>query len=167
MDTVLRIVSDRPQAPAIITNTGLHVLSAASWLRKHTLHREPLLRSTFPQTGAPPLECQHDYPVYLYHDELHLGPNHRMKLLIQTEQNQLKLIMWKRAVEAVQLALNIWGKQHDRVELIDPIKAIIQDEPIKMRHLAKIYNIDVSSLHSIWILHAFHPSGFTQRVDEI
>lgn len=62
-----------------------------------------------------------------------------MNLFIQAEHSQLTSVMRRQTVEAVQIALNIWGKQHDRIELIDLVKAIIQDEPIKMRRLAEIY----------------------------
>lgn len=90
-----------------------------------------------------------------------------MNLFIQAEHSQLTSVMRRQTVEAVQIALNIWGKQHDRIELIDLVKAIIQDEPIKMRRLAEIYRIDISALHSMWILHGFRPSNFNRRVDEI
>ena len=168
MDTVLRIVSDRLRASAVIADAELHVLNAAAWPRKYAFPWEHALKSLpLPQAGGPPLEDTGEFPSFLYRDELHLEPRRHMNLFIQAEHSQLTSVMRRQTVEAVQIALNIWGKQHDRIELIDLVKAIIQDEPIKMRRLAEIYRIDISALHSMWILHGFRPSNFNRRVDEI
>lgn len=37
------------------------------------------------------------------------------------------------------------------------VRAILQDEPIKMRRLAEIFHVDVSSMNAMWILHCDSP----------
>ena len=41
--------------------------------------------------------------------------------------------------------------QHDRAVISELVKAILQDEPIKMRRLAELFHIDVASVGAMWI----------------
>lgn len=43
------------------------------------------------------------------------------------------------------------NNQH-AVTMHELLRAVLQDEPLKMRRLAEIFNIDVASLHEIWII---------------
>ena len=52
----------------------------------------------------------------------------------------------------MRICINIWGKQHGVVAIHELIRAILQDEPLKMRRLAEIFHVDVAALHEIWVL---------------
>lgn len=58
----------------------------------------------------------------------------------------------EQAVDTVRICINIWGKQHGAVAIHELLRAILQDEPLKMRRLAEIFHVDVASLHELWIL---------------
>ena len=60
--------------------------------------------------------------------------------------------MLRQAAEVVRLALNLWSRKHAEVAWRELVRAILQDEPDKMRRLARIFHIDVKSLHAMWIL---------------
>ena len=76
-----------------------------------------------------------------------------MTLVVFSEGRRIEQPLWKQTVEGVRLAMNLWGKEHDHIAVLELVRAIIQDEPIKMRRLADIYRIDVAALSDMWILH--------------
>ena len=53
--------------------------------------------------------------------------------------------MLRQAAEVVRLALNLWSRKHAEVAWRELVRAILQDEPDKMRRLARIFHIDVKS----------------------
>ena len=80
-----------------------------------------------------------------------------MDLLIFKEGDVLDVVITRQAVEVVQLAVNIWSEKHDRIVIGELVRAILQDEPMKMRRLADIFDVDVASINSMWLI-----SGETQ-----
>lgn len=58
----------------------------------------------------------------------------------------------EQAADIVRICINIWGKQHGAVAIHELLRAILQDEPLKMRRLAEIFHVDVASLHELWML---------------
>lgn len=64
----------------------------------------------------------------------------------------LSIASAEQAADTVRICINIWGKQHGAVAIHELIRAILQDEPLKMRRLAEIFHVDVAALHEIWML---------------
>ena len=58
----------------------------------------------------------------------------------------------EQAADTVRICINIWGRQHGAVAIHELVRAILQDEPLKMRRLAEIFHVDVASLHELWML---------------
>ena len=75
-----------------------------------------------------------------------------MALTIIKEGEPLSPSILEQTEEIVQLAINIWSERHDEVAIHELFKAIMQDEPMKMRRLADIFHIDVASIHEMWIV---------------
>lgn len=44
------------------------------------------------------------------------------------------------------------------------VRAILRDEPLKMRRLADIFHVDVASIHSMWVLHSLRAQGDFPRM---
>jgi len=82
-----------------------------------------------------------------------------MYLLCIKEGGELQTNMCRQAAEVVQLFVNIWSKRHGNVGREELISAILNDEPIKMRRLADILQIDVESIHSMLLLLPEKPIG--------
>ena len=97
-------------------------------------------------------ECDGEHPLWVYRGELHSEVYHNMTLLVFSEGGKIEASLWKQTLEGVRLGMNIWGKEHDQVGLLELVRSIIRDEPIKMRRIADIYNIDVASLSDMWII---------------
>ena len=52
----------------------------------------------------------------------------------------------------MQLTVSIWSDKHDRIVIGELVRAILQDEPMKMRRLADIFHVDIASINSMWII---------------
>ena len=151
--TILRITSDRLRASAVITDSEYNVLSEASWPRNQTSQWADLVKQAAKHTGKDICwEVQGKNSMWVYRTELHQGGHSRMYLFLFSEHGKFDHVLWKQAVEGVRLSMGVWGKTHDQVDLSELVRAIILDEPIKMRRLGDLYHIDVSSLSDMWIL---------------
>ncbi len=168
IDTMLRIVSDRLRATAVITDAKGQVLSAAGW------PRDMKARWTDWMEGLPagladnePMELPCDYPLWVYQKKFQAEIHLNMQLLVFSEGRKLEPTLWKQAVEGIRLAMNLWGREHDQIGLLELVRSIIQDEPIKMRRLADIYKIDVAALSDMWIVHSGEKGDLSPWLEEI
>ena len=57
-----------------------------------------------------------------------------------------------QAAEAVRLFIGVWSRGYGNVGIGELLKAILNDEPVKMRRLAEIFRIDVTSIHHMLLL---------------
>lgn len=151
--TILRITSDRLRASAVITDAEYRVLSEASWPRNRSPFFDDVKSIVQSHPGNETCwELAYDHPVWLYRAEIHLDSSSTMYLLAFSEGGRFEPVLWKQAVEGVRLGMGLWGQNHDHIDLSELVRAIIQDEPIKMRRLGDLYHIDVESLSDMWIL---------------
>ena len=166
--TILRITSDRLRATALITDADYHILSEAPWPRNQTTRQEELMQVLSGHTGAEIFwEVRGERPLWVYQAEIHPGGGSRMHLIVISESGKFDSVLWKQAVEGVRLGMSVWGKQHDQVDLSGLVRAIIQDEPIKMRRLGDLYHIDVEALSDVWILKNLSDGDLSRWVSPI
>lgn len=147
IDAVLRMTRDRIRASLILVDSQSRVLGQANWPMSLELSLEEL---PYPESMLPvqlsesrtewrcPLDPTniHSMELYLIKDSLPLNK----ELVLQT-------------TEVVRLAVNLWSSKHAEVHISELVRAILRDEPLKMRRLADLFDIDVASIHSMWILH--------------
>ena len=151
--TILRITSDRLRASTVISDAEYHILSSAAWPRNQSTPWEDLVRMAADCAGSENLlESETGHPLWVYRAELHPNTNNKMFFLAFSEGRRFDSNLWRQAVEGVRLSMNVWGRQHDQMDLTELVRAIILDEPIKMRRLGDLYHIDVESLSDMWIL---------------
>lgn len=72
----------------------------------------------------------------------------------------------EQAADIVRICINIWGKQHGAVAIHELLRAILQDEPLKMRRLAEIFHVDVASLHELWMLCGADAGEVEERMEQ-
>ena len=77
---------------------------------------------------------------------------HPLQLTMIRVGQPLSAQLAEQAADTVRICINIWGRQHGAVAIHELIRAILQDEPLKMRRLAEIFRVDVAALHEIWML---------------
>ena len=152
--TIMRIASDRLRASVVITDAEYGILSEATWPRTETLGQEEVLSYIKDCSGGESFKetRRKGRPSWIYRAEIHTGDDSLMHLLAISEGGRIDPMLWKQAVEGVRLSMGVWGKDHGKVNLSELIRAIIQDEPIKMRRLGALYRIDVEAMSDVWIM---------------
>ena len=78
----------------------------------------------------------------------------------------LEASLVEQAADIVRICINIWGKQHGAVAIHELLRAILQDEPLKMRRLAEIFHVDVASVHELWMLCGVDAGEVEQRIEQ-
>lgn len=165
--TILRLTSDRLRASTAITDAEYHILSAASWPRNQQTPWSQWLDCVAAHTGADTSwELHGEHPAWVYRAEIRVGSS-RMFLLAFPEGGRFDAVLWKQAVEGVRLSMGVWGRKHDQLDLSELVRAIILDEPIKMRRLGALYHVQVESLSDMWILKSVTGENLSQWTDAV
>lgn len=151
VDSMLRMLADRLHASVVLMDSSRRVLNEAAWPRSfNDAIKEQLTAAEFPAPGAWGY-CE-AVDVHIYRDGIQTRDRHAMDLLIFKEGDALDVVLTRQAVEVVQLTVSIWSDKHDRIVIGELVRAILQDEPMKMRRLAEIFHVDVAAIHEMWII---------------
>lgn len=94
---------------------------------------------------------------FLPEAELHCIPiqpdlGQPLQLFLIREGSPLTRQVVEQAADVTRICINIWGRQHGAVAIHELIRAILQDEPLKMRRLAEIFHVDIAAIHELWML---------------
>lgn len=111
-------------------------------------------------------EVIHEVMEAIFRDQLS-NPTFTVDLLAFSEGGKFESVLWKQTVEGVRLGMGLWGQAHDKVDLSELVRAIIQDEPIKMRRLGDLYRIDVEALSDMWILKSQSGESLAGWVEQV
>lgn len=166
--TILRITSDRLRASAVICDADSRMLSAALWPLDRSTPLEEWIGQAVRHIGPEKIwEIRDPNPVIVYREELNVSQSNTMLLFVFSENGKIDPLLWKEVVEGVRLGLSLWGKKHDRIDRSELVRAIILDEPIKMRRLGELYRIDVEALSDMWILKRTDGQSLSPYLEEI
>lgn len=167
IDNVLRVVSDKLRVSLILTDANHNILNEVAWPRNQAIPVERWLHTLEQSLSEYPAQVNCDPVVWGYREELHFNLNRRMLLFSFSEGREIEASLWKQALDGLKVAFNLWGENHDSIDLSELLKAIFQDEPVKMRRLGKLYHIDVAALSDTWILHNMTKGDITSYVPNI
>lgn len=152
VNVVLKMLSVHLQASVVLTNADYSILNLAAWpsgmedtIGKH----KDIFRKMGGKTSA-------RYPYvpegYVYHMSVAPAFSSAMELFLIKEGEPLNYKQQEQAADLVRIGVNIWGKQHSSIVLSELIRAILQDDPIKMRRLADIFRIHIRDIDNMWII---------------
>lgn len=158
VDVVLKILSGRLRASVILTDASLNILNEAAWPRSLSGLYHGLKEVSLPRPFGPPVACPAVPGGLLYRAQIRSGDGQTMELFLIREELPIEGKLFHYAAEAVQLATQIWGKQHDRAAISELLRAIMQDEPLKMRRLADLFHIDIAAIRTMWVVSPAKPS---------
>ncbi|MDO4544549.1 MAG: PucR family transcriptional regulator ligand-binding domain-containing protein [Bacillota bacterium] len=148
INTVLRMVSDGIMASVLLTDNSMNLINIAAWPQ----NVEPEIKSNLAKiiqlvkSG----DSLKDTNIYLF--PIVPDDNHPMNLLLIKEGATLSTMLQSQVTDIVRISLNIWGKNHGNIALHELFRAILQDDPLKMRRLADIFHITISDIHELWVL---------------
>jgi len=155
VDTVVKMLANRIQSTVILTDAARNVLNEGAWprgLKGPDSYSSCLKELTLPPKMDKPVVFPYLPDAWVYRALIASESGQDMELFIIREGEPLLPGILQQAVEAVQLAVRLWSQQHDKIVISELIKAIMNDEPMKMRRLADLFRIDVASIHAMWIL---------------
>lgn len=157
MDSMLRMLADRLRASVVLMDSSRRVLNEAAWPRAFdSAMKKELSAAEFPPPTA--WKYYQALNIHIYRDVIQTQDGHAMDLLLFKEGDVLDVVVTRQAVESVQLAVAIWAGNHDRIVLGELVRAILQDEPMKMRRLADIFHVDIASINSMWVISGETPA---------
>jgi len=152
VDSVIKMLSDRIHSTVILTDSELNVLNEAAWPRTLGGLHAYLKDHPLPRSFDKPVAFSPIPGALLYRAVIHSEGGQGMELFIVREGGPFPSGTLQQAVEIVQMAVRLWSQQHDKVVISELVKAIMRDEPMKMRRLADMFHIDVASIHAMWIV---------------
>ena len=161
VDAVLRMARDRSRTSLILSDNRGRALGQANWPMSMELKVSDFNElDTMTQVSVSDSRTVWRYP-------LTPGNAQSMELYLVKDGNPLSKEMVLQIVELVRLAVSLWSTNHADVQISELIRAILRDEPIKMRRLADLFHIDVASIHSMWVLRIENAEeSLRQRITE-
>jgi len=169
MDAVLRMLRDRLTCSFFLVDSNLMTMNLANWPTDGDID----LKQVFAYYKNDIHQISKEVRTIVLKQELSIVCSKirnenalPMYLLCIKEGGELQTNMCRQATEVVQLFVNIWSKRHGNVGSEELISAILNDEPIKMRRLADILQIDVESIHSMLLLLPEKPIGNNKKLKD-
>lgn len=147
------------------TNTGT-VLNLAAWPTGTQDELREEVERILPDFGKEPeistlLPGATIYPVAIRCDS-----SESLLLTLIKRGRPLSSELIKQAGDTVRICVNIWGKQHGTIAIHELIRAILQDEPLRMRRLAEIFNVNVADISELWMLCGCNAEAVEARMDD-
>lgn len=146
IDAVLRMTRDRIRTSLILVDSQVRALGQANWPMSLELKVEELPRPEY----MSPITLSDSRT--LWRCPLEQANPQTMELYLVKDGLPLSKDLVLQTVELVRLAVSLWSRRHAEVQISELVRAILRDEPLKMNRLADLFHIDVSSMHSMWVL---------------
>jgi len=164
VDTVVKLLAGRIRATVIVADSERNVLNEAAWPRKQAETHTDVKNFPEQYSLVSPVSFQEGL---LYGSGIGTEGGRGLELFIIRENGPLPELILRQAAETVQLAVGLWSRQHDRAVISELVKAILQDEPIRMRRLADLFHIDVASVNAMWVAASEGDAAFSPGLPDI
>ena len=149
--TMIRLISNRLRSSVILTNERNRTLYEAAWPSELAgIHEQvELLRSSDFSNNPIPFPTLEN--ALIYKEDVHVsGTNY--KLFIIHVGGQVPNVLIQQTVEGARIALKLWGGNRGESFAAEIIEAILTDQPLKMRSLSAMFDLDISAVDSMWII---------------
>ncbi|RAM11712.1 PucR family transcriptional regulator, partial [Listeria ivanovii] len=152
IDTTLKILSDRTHVSLVLTDNSFQVINSITWPRTRQWDFDQIIEAS-KQLGDNELATwiQAERTVYTAKKPIFQDGIQAMHLFMMKEKDTLTTDVAMQISEVVQVFMNLWGKNYVEISTAELMKAILNDESLKMRRLGKILNVDVSSIKWMWL----------------
>lgn len=153
VNTALKILSDRISASVLLCDSSFHLLNLVAWPRgiEGDVSSGFKRMQSYPPPGGSAV-CPFVPDSRIYRMDLGIDGGQQMELLLIKAGLSFDPATLGQVLDATRICINIWGRRHGEIAIHELIRAILQDEPLKMRRLAEIFHVDVASLHEMWIV---------------
>ncbi|MEA4893095.1 MAG: PucR family transcriptional regulator [Peptococcaceae bacterium] len=162
INSALQMISDRVRATLFLTDVAGHALNSVFWPRALSFSVEKIIQLL----DDSPTVLIDEQMFYVSHLTLSGTGGPKLVLYLLRQTSPLKKGEVSQAAEVIQVALNLWSSNHGYSALPELVRAILQDEPLKMKRIANAFQVDVESIDSMWVVTpcgSQQPDGKLQR----
>lgn len=159
ISTLLRMLSNHLQATIILTDRKHEINHIACWPQsmEHIIEEQladqlklmkdsGLLKTEMAGNDGYLQQC----PVLMENGE------DLLLFIFKFSETLSRNDLWQSS-ELIQLYSHIWNDNLGKVVTSELVRAIIEDEPLKMKHLSDLFHIQVEVLNQMWV---FVPNGY-------
>lgn len=157
ISTVMRMLSDRLRYSLLLTDKNINPVAEASWPMSTQWNYSQLIDG-YKAAAA----CSPEVNIFEYSNEgsdvlvthvpiLSKKQSHMHLFAISTNEKPRESSL-SQAAELVHLYINFWDRSFPVSSADEIIKAILSDEPLLMRRIAKEMRINTNAIHTMWIL---------------
>lgn len=140
MEAATALMRDLMHLSFMLCDTNANVLNICTW----PLEKEQEIRQLGKQGAALVVSTFHASHRAL-HQDVHF-------FCFNTDSTLVNPALFEQACEIVELCLDLFSPHYGDFVVSELIKAILNDEPIKMRRLANLFNIDVKSIDTLLLI---------------
>ena len=151
--SLLRMLSNHLQASVLLASHSNSVMHIASWPQTLTPMLEELAEKWLGQMGSGsylPVEIN-QVRAYLQYCPPLLADAENFKLYVLKYDEALDREILFQASDLIQLYSHIYNRNLGRQVTSELVKAIVDNDPLKMKRLSAVFNIDVESLNQLWL----------------
>jgi DNA-binding PucR family transcriptional regulator len=146
--TAMSMLSDRVRVSLLLTDASGNLLNSVYWPRTLAINPEELItRYNKGDTAAAENQALH-----IRHCLVNTAAGSRLGLYVVKQDEAPKDEDVGQIGDVLRICINIWNQKHGAQALPELVQAILKDEPFRMRRIAKVFNIDVASIHTMWII---------------
>lgn len=153
VNTALKMLSDRISASVLLCDSAFNILNLVAWPRGYDADIICGIKAmrSYPENGSSDA-CMFVPDSRVYRLSLGTDSGQHMELLLIKAGLPLDAATLGQVLDATRVCINIWGRKHGDIAIHELVRAILQDEPMKMRRLAEIFHVDVAAIHEMWIV---------------
>ena len=159
--TMIRLISNRLGASVILTTDKNKTLYEAAWPSDLADIHKDVEKLTDADFKANPISMPGTKDTLVYREDVNISGTRYMLYIVHIS-GALAGILIQQAVEAVRIALKLWGKDKGESVATEIVEAILTDQPVKMRSLSAMFNLDIASVDSMWVI-----NGSTFSSDDV
>lgn len=151
--SLLRMLSNHLQASMLLASHSNSVMHIASWPQTLTPMLEELAEKWLGQMGSGSYLAVEINQVraYLQYCPPLLADAENFKLYVLKYDEALDREILFQASDLIQLYSHIYNRNLGRQVTSELVKAIVDNDPLKMKRLSAVFNIDVESLNQLWL----------------
>lgn len=154
---VMRMLSDRLRCTLLLADHRLEQRGFAAWPMAAGWAYQEILDKYRPNQHLPAPEkptclTLNDTTVFISNIPVTVEQQPDMYLIVMNEGSPLPTYHLRQAAEVIQLFVSIWKYDfgHEAADAL--VRAILEDDPARMRRIAEALHVDVASIHTMWAL---------------
>ena len=159
--TMIRLISNRLGSSVVLTTDTNKTLYEAAWPSELSGIHKDIEKLNVSAFKANPAVFGKIEDALVYKEDVNISGT-RYVLYIVHVGGPLSGILVQQAVEGVRIALKLWGKDKGESVATEIVEAILTDQPVKMRSLSAMFNLDIALVDSMWVI-----SGVMLSADDV